>query len=107
MSDFNIAPTTFQPVIRLERESDARELALMRRGLVPYFAKALSDFKGFSTFNARAETLTTAATWRGPLQRRRCLVPADGFYQWKRRNTAIGPLLHTPQGEPPWGRCEL
>jgi putative SOS response-associated peptidase YedK len=85
--DFNIAPTTFQPVIRQERESNARELELMRWGLVPYFAKSLSDFK-VSTINARAETLATSATWRVPFQRRRCLVPADGFYEWKMRDSA-------------------
>jgi putative SOS response-associated peptidase YedK len=89
--DFNIAPTSSQPVIRLERESDARELLLMRWGLVPYFAKELSEFKGFSTFNARAETLAASATWRAPFQRRRCLVPADGFYEWKRLDNAAKP----------------
>ncbi|MGD0797604.1 MAG: SOS response-associated peptidase [Acidobacteriaceae bacterium] len=90
-SDFNIAPTTFQPVIRLERQSDARGLALMRWGLVPHFAKSISDFNGFSAFNARAETLATSATWRGPFQRRRCLVPADGFYEWKRLDSVTKP----------------
>jgi putative SOS response-associated peptidase YedK len=56
----------------------------MRWGLVPYFAKSLADFKGISTINARAETLISSTTWRGPFQRRRCLVPADGFYEWKK-----------------------
>jgi putative SOS response-associated peptidase YedK len=89
--DFNIAPTTFQPVIRLERELDARELVLMRWGLVPYFAKSLSEFKGFSTINARAEALATSKTWRAPFERRRCLVPADGFYEWKTLDSAPKP----------------
>jgi putative SOS response-associated peptidase YedK len=52
----------------------------MRWGLVPNFAKSLADFKGFSTINA----LQSSATWRVPFQRRRCLVPADGFYEWKK-----------------------
>ena len=81
--NYNIAPTTFQPVVRLERDSDERELVLMRWGLVPHFAKSLADFKGFSTFNARAESLTTSATWRTPFKKRRCIIPADGFYEWK------------------------
>jgi putative SOS response-associated peptidase YedK len=81
--DYNIAPTTFQPVIRMGRDSGERELELMRWGLVPYFAKSLRDFKGYATFNARAETLATSATFRGPFRKRRCLVPADGFYEWK------------------------
>jgi putative SOS response-associated peptidase YedK len=91
--DYNVAPTTFQPVIRLavdsardigdggQRES-ARELTLMRWGLVPYFATDLKRF-GHSTINARAESLTTSSIFRTPFERRRCLVPADGFYEWK------------------------
>lgn len=82
-ADYNVAPTTYQPVIRADRETGARELASMRWGMVPYFAKSLAAFKGFNTINARAETLTTQATWRVPFQRRRCLVPADGYYEWK------------------------
>ncbi len=56
----------------------------MRWGLVPYFTKELSDVKGVSTINARAENLERSPTWRLPLKKRRCLVPADGFYEWKR-----------------------
>jgi putative SOS response-associated peptidase YedK len=83
---YNIAPTTMQPVIRNNIDTAEREMVAMRWGMVPHFAKSLVDFKGYSTFNARAETLTTSATWRGPFQRRRCLVPADGFFEWKRLN---------------------
>jgi putative SOS response-associated peptidase YedK len=83
---YNIAPTTMQPVIRSNRDTAEREMVAMRWGLVPHFAKSLADFKGYSTFNARSETLTASATWRGPFQRRRCLIPADGFYEWKRLN---------------------
>ncbi|GAC1645227.1 MAG: SOS response-associated peptidase [Acidobacteriaceae bacterium] len=81
--DYNVAPSTIQPVIRHNRDTGDRELILMRWGLLPFFAKSPAQFKGFSTINAKAETLTTNATWRGPFQRRRCLVPADGFYEWK------------------------
>jgi len=98
--NFNVAPTSFQPVIRLRCEADGRlareahaqetrdaggrELVLMRWGLVPGYTKQLSDVKGISTINARAETLAKSPVWRGPLRKRRCLVPADGFYEWKR-----------------------
>lgn len=82
--DFNVAPTTFQPVIRANKETGERELEMMRWGLVPYFAKSLADFKGFSTINAKAETVATAPTWRRPFGKRRCLIPADGFYEWKK-----------------------
>jgi len=89
--NYNIAPTTFEPVVRIGRDSGERELELMRWGLVPHFAKSLADFKGFSTFNARAETLLTSATWRVPFKKRRCLVPADGFYEWKKLDDSPKP----------------
>jgi putative SOS response-associated peptidase YedK len=82
--DYNVAPTNHQPIIRNNRDTGERELVMMRWGLVPHFAKSLADFKGFSTINARAESLLNTAMWRLPFQRRRCLVPADGFYEWKK-----------------------
>ena len=89
--DYNIAPTTFQPVVRLDRDNNERELVLLRWGLVPFFANKLADFKGMSTFNARAESIATSATWREPFKKRRCLVPADGFYEWKALNDSKKP----------------
>jgi putative SOS response-associated peptidase YedK len=83
LPNFNVAPTTFQPIVRQERGTNERELSLARWGLVPFFAKSLAEFRGFSTFNARAEMLASSATWRDPLKGRRCLVPCDGFYEWK------------------------
>ena len=82
--DYNIAPTTSQPVIRLNRDTGERELVMMRWGLIPYFAKSAADFKGFSTINAKAETVTERSLWRRPFEKRRCLVPADGFYEWQK-----------------------
>src|ERR1700731_3020434 len=67
--DYNVAPATFQPVIRANRNSGEPELVLMRWGMVPHFAKSLEDFKGISSINAKAETLMTTAMWRVPLQR--------------------------------------
>jgi putative SOS response-associated peptidase YedK len=81
--NYNIAPSTFQPVIREERDSTDREMVLMRWGLVPYFAKTLAEWKGLGTINAKAETVSASNTWRGPFQSRRCIVPADYFYEWK------------------------
>ncbi len=82
--DFNVAPTTFQPVIRNGKDSGARELVLMRWGMVPFFTRQLADVKGISTINAKAESVETSPTWRVPFKIRRCLVIADGFYEWKR-----------------------
>jgi putative SOS response-associated peptidase YedK len=82
--DFNIAPSTFQPVIRLNRDTGERELVMMRWGLIPHFAKSLADFKGLSNINVKAETIHQRAMWRVPFEKRRCLVPADGFYEWEK-----------------------
>jgi putative SOS response-associated peptidase YedK len=81
-ADYNVAPTTHQPIIRQSRETGDRELVLARWGLVPFFTKDLKDIKGLSTINARSETITTAPTWREPFKKRRCLVPVSGFYEW-------------------------
>ena len=53
-------------------------------GTHPIFTKDLATLKGFSTINARAETVTTSRTFREPFKKRRCIVPASGFYQWKK-----------------------
>jgi putative SOS response-associated peptidase YedK len=79
---FNVAPQSFQPVVRLDAETGERELTIMRWGLVPFWAK---DAKiGYSTINAKAETITTSPAFREAMKRRRCLVPAYWFYEWKK-----------------------
>jgi putative SOS response-associated peptidase YedK len=82
--DYNVAPTSMQPIIRQSRDTAERELVSLRWGLVPFFAQDLKAFKGFSTINARAETITVSRTYREPFKKRRCLVPASGFYEWKK-----------------------
>jgi len=105
-ADYNIAPTTFQPVIRLSRDSGEREMALLRWGLVPFFATSLKEFKGMTTFNARAESISTSATWREPFKRRRCLIPADGFYEWAEKNGEVRvgarPKTQSKSGKQPY-----
>ena len=85
--DYNVAPSTFQPVLRESRDTGDRELVLMRWRLIPFFTKSLSEIKGISTINARAETVPISRLWREPLKKRRCLIPASAFYEWKRINT--------------------
>jgi putative SOS response-associated peptidase YedK len=85
--DYNVAPATFQPVVRNTKDNSQREVTLMRWGLIPFFTKQLNDVKGLSTINARAESLAKSATWSNPARKRRCLVPADGFYEWKKIDT--------------------
>lgn len=79
---FNAAPQSTQPVVRLNRDTGKRELALMRWGLIPFWAK--DPRIGLSTINARAETVGTNAAFREAFKRRRCLVPADAFYEWQK-----------------------
>jgi putative SOS response-associated peptidase YedK len=57
---------------------------MMRWGLIPYFTKDIHDFGGYSTINGRAESILNATMWKVPLECRRCLIPADGFYEWKK-----------------------
>jgi putative SOS response-associated peptidase YedK len=94
--DYNVAPTTHQPVIRNNRETGERELVMMRWGLVPHFAKSLADFKGFSTINARAESLQTTAMWRLPFQRRRCLIPLMASMNGRSWTPRQSSPTHTP-----------
>lgn len=77
---YNIAPMQDVPVVRLSHAGE-RELAFVRWGLVPRWAK--DPAIGARMINARAETLAEKPSFRTALRRHRCLVPADGFYEWK------------------------
>jgi putative SOS response-associated peptidase YedK len=77
---YNAAPQSLQPVIRLNSETGEREIALMKWGLVPYWSKTVK--LKYSTINADADKLSTSGVWREPFKHRRCLVPADWFYEW-------------------------
>lgn len=79
---YNVAPQTTQPVVRLHRDSGEREFVLMRWGLVPFWAK--DEKLGLSTINARAEESASKPLFREAFKYRRCLVPADAFYEWRR-----------------------
>jgi putative SOS response-associated peptidase YedK len=76
---YNVAPTQQVPIVRQGKES--REIILARWGLIPYWAK---DAKiGYSLINARSDTVADKPAFRSAFKRRRCLVAADGFYEWK------------------------
>ena len=78
---YNIAPTQQVPVIRQHPKEPIRQVSLMRWGLIPHWTKDLSV--ATSTINAKSETAATKPAFRDPLKYRRCLIPADGFYEWK------------------------
>jgi putative SOS response-associated peptidase YedK len=86
---YNIAPTQFIPVIRQHPKEPIRQLSTMLWGLVPHWSKSASD--AASTINARSETAAIKPAFRDPLKFRRCLIPADGFYEWKKTGTAKQP----------------
>lgn len=83
---YNIAPTQPVSVIRQHPKEPRRVLSLMRWGLIPSWAKDMSGSAGM--INARSETVATKPAFRDPMKFRRCLVPADGFYEWLRKGTA-------------------
>ena len=87
---YNIAPT--QDIVAIRREAGGmRRAGLLRWGLVPSFAE--DPAVGNRMINARAETVASKPAFREPFQKRRCLVPADGFYEWRRVGGARDPYL--------------
>lgn len=78
---YNIAPTTTQPVLRQERDTFSRELVPMRWGLVGFGSKGIDPKR--TTFNARADGLERSSLWSRPLHRHRCIIPMDGYYEWR------------------------
>jgi putative SOS response-associated peptidase YedK len=86
---YNIAPTQSVPVIRQHPKEPVCELSLVRWGLIPSWAKDASV--AASMINARSETASTKPAFRDLLRSRRCLIPADGFYEWKRMGKAKQP----------------
>jgi putative SOS response-associated peptidase YedK len=79
---YNIAPTQPVAVVRQNPQEPIRELSMMRWGLIPAWSKDSSA--AASMINARSETAATKPAFRDAMKSRRCLIPADGFYEWKR-----------------------
>src|ERR1043166_2488217 len=79
---YNVAPTDQIPTVRQDRKHPVRKLALMKWGLVPYWSKDASG--AARMINARSESAANKPAFRDSLQTRRCLIPADGFYEWKK-----------------------
>ena len=79
---YNVAPTQDILAVRFNPETKERTLDALRWGLVPYWAK---DIKiGYSLINAKAETVAEKPAFREAFASRRCLIPADAFYEWKK-----------------------
>ena len=87
---YNIAPTQNVGIIRQDREAPVRKFSLVRWGLIPYWAKDPSI--GQKMINARSETVLDKPAFREAFHDRRCLVPADGFYEWARAGSSKQPM---------------
>ena len=95
---YNIAPTTSVDVVR--QGEHGRELVSMRWGLAPFFwKKNLKELP--ATFNARAETVAEKPMFRAAFQKRRCIIPASGFFEWTGLAGATGSRISSP---PPTAR---
>lgn len=95
---YNIAPTQFVAAIR-NGEDGSRELAMLRWGLVPFWAGNSSI--GHRMINARAETVAGKPAFRAAYRHRRCLVLADGFYEWQRKESGKTPYyISAADGQP-------
>jgi putative SOS response-associated peptidase YedK len=90
---YNVAPTQPVPIVRLNRGE--REFALVRWGLIPAWVK---DPKSFALLiNARGESVNDKPAFRNAMKRRRCLFPADGFYEWKTEDERRRPYFARPK----------
>lgn len=95
---YNIAPTQYIAAVRND-ENQQRELVMLRWGLVPFWAKDASI--GNRMINARAETVAEKPAYRAAYRHRRCVVLADGFYEWRREDDSKTPyFISLANGEP-------
>jgi putative SOS response-associated peptidase YedK len=94
---YNIAPTQDVATIRQSRATAERRFAWMKWGLIPYWAKDASV--GYKMINARAETAAQKPAFGEALKKRRCLVPADGFYEWQKTGKVKQPFCITMADE--------
>jgi len=96
---YNIAPTQTVLAIRFDENATPREPVSLKWGLIPSWAK---DAKiGNSLINARADTVATKPSFRSAFKRRRCLIPASGFYEWQKRDDGKQPFqIGLKSGQP-------
>jgi putative SOS response-associated peptidase YedK len=102
---FNIAPSQQVPVVRSKQDAAERELVMMHWGLVPSWAK--DPLIGNRMINARAETAATKPSFRSAFKRRRCLVMADGYYEWQKQRRQKQPFHIQRRDQRPFAMAGL
>lgn len=101
---YNVAPTQITPIVR-RGTAGGRELTFARWGLIPSWAK---DPKiGYSTINARADSVATKPVFRTAFKKRRCLVPVDGYYEWITEGKKKLPILYEQPEHRPFALAGL
>lgn len=101
---YNIAPTQFIAAIR-DDDSGSRELVMLRWGLVPFWAK--DPAIGNRMINARAETVAEKPSYRNAYKKRRCLILASGFYEWRKEADVKTPYFITTEDDTPFAFAGL
>ncbi|MEA2601045.1 MAG: hypothetical protein QOF89_2037 [Acidobacteriota bacterium] len=96
---YNLAPTQEAAVVRVPAPGAPRQLIPLRWGLIPYWAKEAAI--GNRMINARAEGVAEKPAYKWSFKKKRCLIPADGFYEWKKEGKSKQPyLIHRQDGKP-------
>ncbi|MEL7038167.1 MAG: SOS response-associated peptidase [Cyanobacteria bacterium J06592_8] len=97
---YNIAPTQLIATVKIDSQSEKRELNWMRWGLIPSWSK---DTKmAAKLINARVETITEKPSFRNAIRQRRCLILADGFYEWKKQEDRKQPYYFQQDSHQPF-----
>lgn len=96
---YNIAPTQESAVVRIDGKGAPRRMDLLRWGLIPYWAKEASI--GNRMINARSESVAEKPAFKYSFRKQRCLIPTDGFYEWKKEGKTKQPFfIHRRDGKP-------
>jgi putative SOS response-associated peptidase YedK len=100
---YNIAPT--QEILGVTESADGREMKFFKWGLIPSWAKDAA--MGARLINARSETVEEKPAFREAFKKRRCIIPADGFYEWQRTEGRKQPFFFQMKDERPFGFAGL
>ena len=96
LDDYNIAPGREIAVLRRWPETGVLEYGLLRWGLLPFWSK--TETTKFPLINARAETIDEKPSFRGSFRHRRCIIPANGYFEWQKKEGGKQPWFIRPAG---------